>query len=235
MIDGFSDSHLHADGMGYAGSEQAALLSVCAAAESDWDAISSVEDGRVVKSFGTHPWHSDGWGDGSIGRLRAVLEEHPGVNVGEIGLDADTGPDMVLQARCFEEQFALASELGRAVTIHNLRCESWVLASIKRNHKGCRAVVLHSFTGPDSYVGSYSKYGCYFSISPRLLSRNRDRAATMLSKIPMDRLLIETDAPHMGAGFTSTDQFISDLAQLMSIEPGELVRITSENARKAFR
>lgn len=221
--------------MGYPGSEDAGLLSVCSASESDWVGVSSIDDPRVVKSYGTHPWYAEGWGDDSLGKLRAVLEKDPDANVGEIGLDVDRGPDMILQARCFEEQFALASELGRTATIHNLRCESWVLASVKRNHKGCRAVVLHSFTGPESYVGSYSRYGCYFSISPRLMSRNPDRVSAMVSKIPRDRLLIETDAPGMGSGYGSIDSFIADLAQHLSMTPDELAGISTENAERAFR
>lgn len=232
---GFADAHLHADGTEYEGSDSAELMSVCSAGFEDWDMVRSLTGDRIVKSYGVHPWHSDVWTEGSVDRLRKVLEEDPAANVGEIGLDADNGPeDMIGQATCFEEQFLLASQMGRAVTIHNVRCENWVLASIKRNHKGCRAVVLHSFSGPESYVKSFCKYGCYFSIAPRLLSKQEDRIKAILLQIPRDRILVETDSPSSGPNFESMDAFIDRLAQLLSMTSDELRAVSLENAKRAF-
>lgn len=232
---GYADSHLHAGGTEYEGSESAELMSVCSAKFDDWVSVKNIDDERVVKSYGVHPWYADSWGDGSVDKLKEILESDPSANVGEIGLDADRGSDdMIVQARCFEEQFLLASELGRTVTIHNLRCENWILASVKRNHKGCRAVVLHSFAGPENYVKSFSKYGCYFSVSPRILKKGEERAKAILSDIPADRLLVETDSPDTGGDFTSMDSFIERLAQLLSVPSDKLRSDTLENAKRAF-
>ena len=231
----YADSHLHPAGTAYPGSESAALLSVCAAQFSDWDAISEMRDPRIARSYGVHPWYSESWGDGSVDRLREMLERDPEANIGEIGMDEAKGPSMVDQARCFEEQFMLASELGKTVSIHSVRAENYVLAAVKRNHKGCRAVVLHSFSAPSNYVKSFSKYDCYFSISPRILSKQAPVAKAVLELIPKDRLLLETDSPDHGQDFVSADDFISKVAELLSMDVGELARITLENAERIFR
>lgn len=231
----YADSHLHPNGVEYPGSESAALLSVCAAQFSDWDAISGLKDERFARSYGVHPWYSESWGDGSVEKLREMLERDPDANIGEIGMDEAKGPSMVDQARCFEEQFMLASELGKVVSIHSVRAENYVLAAVKRNHKGCKAVVLHSFSAPSNYVKSFSKYDCYFSISPRILSKQAPVAKAVLELIPRDRLLLETDSPDSGQDFVSAEDFISKVAGLLSVDPAELARTTLENAERVFR
>ena len=231
----YADSHLHPRGADYPGSESASLLSVCAAQFSDWETISEMNDPRIVRSYGVHPWYSESWTDGSVDRLREVLENDPKANVGEIGLDEAKGPSMVEQARCFEEQFMLASELGRTVSIHSVRTENYVLAAVKRNRKGCRAVVLHSFMGPANYVQSFAKHDCYFSISPRMLNKQESVAKAILETIPKDRLLIETDSPDSGPNLVSAEDFISKVASLLSMDATELASITLENAERAFR
>ena len=231
----YADAHLHPDGIDYNGSESARLLSVCAAQFSDWDSIAEMKDPRFARSYGVHPWYSESWGDGSIDRLREMLGRDPGANIGEIGMDEAKGPSMVDQARCFEEQFMLAAELGKVVSIHSVRAENYVLAAVKRNHKGCKAIVLHSFSAPSNYVKSFGKYDCYFSVSPRMLSKQESVSKGILELVPKDRLLLETDSPDSGPNFVSMDDFISRIAGLLGMDAQELADITSENAERVFR
>lgn len=230
----YADSHLHLDGLKYSGIEEAELLSVCTAEFSDWDRLADIDDPRIVKSFGVHPWYAETWGDDSLDRLRMMLKKYPDANVGEIGLDSVKGPSMVDQARCFEEQLSLAAEMGRTVSIHNVRCENWILAAVRRNRKGCRSVILHSFTGPESYIQSFSKLDCYFSVSPRLLMKRPEVARSILAGIPRERLLIETDALDIGNGFETMDGFIKSLAELMGKRAQDIAKITLTNAKRAF-
>ena len=230
----FADSHLHLDGLKYEGIDDAVLLSLCAAEFDDWERIHDLDDPRIVRSYGVHPWYADSWGDDSLDRLRMMLKKDPKANIGEIGLDSVKGPSMVDQARCFEEQLSLAAEMGRTATIHNVRCENWILAAVRRNRKGCKAIVLHSFTGPDNYIQTFSKLDCYFSVSPRLLMKREEIAKKILDEIPRDRLLIETDALDIGNGFENMASFIKTLAEMMDKRLQDLARITITNAKRAF-
>ena len=164
-----------------------------------------------------------------------LLTKYPEANIGEIGLDSMKGPSMVDQARCFEEQLSLAAEMGRAATIHNVRCENWVLAAIRRNRKGCKSIILHSFTGPENYIQPFSKLDCYFSVSPRLLLKREEIVRNVLTSIPRDRLLIETDALDIANGFENMGKYIKTLADILEIRPSDLARVTLSNAKRAFR
>ena len=230
----YADAHLHPKGTVYPGSESASILSVCAAEFSDWELIAGMKGSNIRRSYGVHPWYADGWGDGSIDRLRDMLMRDSEANIGEIGLDEAKGPGMVDQSRCFEEQFMLAAELGKVVSIHSVRAENYVLAAIKRNRKGCKAVILHSFSAPANYVQSFAKHDCYFSVSPRILSKQEPVAKALLERIPKDRLLIETDSPDSGREFVSAEDFIGKVAALLSMEAEELAALTLENAKRIF-
>lgn len=230
----YADSHLHYKGTEYPGSDSAAIMSVCAAEFSDWEFIAALKGPAVRRSYGVHPWYAESWTDGSVDRLREALGKDPEANIGEIGLDEAKGPGMVDQARCFEEQFMLAAELGKVVSIHSVRAENYVLAAIKRNRKGCKAVILHSFSASANYVQSFAKHDCYFSISPRILTKQEPVAKALLEKIPRDRLLIETDSPDYGQEFVSAEDFIGKLAGLLSMDAAELAALTLENAKRIF-
>lgn len=231
----YADAHLHSKGMVYPGSDSAMLMSVCSAEFGDWDIVDKIDDPRVIRSYGVHPWYSESWEDGSVDKLREMLQNDPDAQVGEIGLDEVKGPSMIVQSRCFEEQFELAAEMGRIVSIHSVRTENYVLAAVKRNRKGCKAVILHSFSGPMNYVQSFAKLDCYFSVSPRLLSKQEPFVKALLEAIPGDRLLIETDSPDSGQNFTSAEEFIGRLADIIGMDPEELAGVTLENAERVFR
>ena len=113
--------------------------------------------------------------------------------------------------------------------------ENYVLAAVKRNHKGCKAIVLHSFSAPSNYVKSFGKYDCYFSVSPRMLSKQESVSKGILELVPKDRLLLETDSPDSGPNFVSMDDFILRIAGLLGMDAQELADITSENAERVFR
>ena len=125
----------------------------------------------------------------------------------------------------FIAQLELAERYGRIANIHMVRCEEDMLRILRQHKVTC---ILHSFTGPESYIRPFAECGCYFSVSPRIYRKSKLKVRTLLSKIPQDRLLIETDAPD-----NDMDMFdhIMKLSEVISVHPSELERITLENAR----
>lgn len=228
----FGDAHLHFKGLCYDGIEDAELLCVNAAKCSDWERIRDVPDTRVMKFYGIHPWYVGDWNDNICDELRSFLDDDPKAGVGEIGLD-NSRPDSVLQAEVFTRQLMVASEYERCVSIHNVRSEGLIQRLLKIEGKGCRSVILHSFMGPVGSIESFRKMNAYFSISPRLLLKSRENAKLILSKVPDDRLLLETDAPDVPGGFTDMATFISDIAEIKGIEQNDLAQLTLRNLREA--
>ena len=217
----YADSHLHMTDPKYEGAdEEAGLLFTCAASPDEWESISEIDDSRVRKFYGTHPWYLEKY---SLDSLKDLLETDPSANVGEIGLDSKHGP-LDIQVRPFEEQLILSKKYDRIANIHMIGCESEML-KILRKHK--TAAIIHSFSGPESYIGPLAECGCYFSISPRILNKSADKVKALILKIPEERLLIETDAPNSKIGMK---EHIARLSEMISMEPGELERITFRNA-----
>lgn len=117
--------------------------------------------------------------------------------VGEIGLDA--GPRFYksfdAQERVFSRILRACAEHGdKILTVHSVRAVSKVLGHIEQNLPSSRGrVVLHWFTGTTSEARRAIEMGCYFSINAEMIKSTKHRA--LISSLPVDRLLTETDGP----------------------------------------
>ena len=229
----FADSHIHITepGSGYPDIGDAGILMGCTSRASEWTAMSGTEG--VVRFYGVHPWYADGW-DGSVSeRLRSILSSDWEANVGEIGLDSKRG-DVIDQRPAFEEQISLASEFGRTANIHMVGCEKDVLDVVRRRGAGCRSVILHSFSS-ESYVKPFADAGCMFSLNPRILARSDRRLIRLFSSIPEERLLLESDSPYTPPGFTGMAGFAYALGTRVGADPGQLMSLSLDNARRCIR
>lgn len=233
----FSDAHLHlTSGIpddAYPDLDRAELIASCTSTCGEWDSLKGVEDPRVRRFYGVHPWHPEEWVPETADRLVSLLEEDPRAGVGEIGLDSRHG-DIDEQVGPFTEQLHIASEMNRCVTIHMVRSEETVLRVLRKERGNYRPIILHSFNGPESYIRPFAEVGCMFSISPRFLSKPEGRTRCILSAIPGDRLLVETDAPFTPKDFHGMSEFMGRLSYILGTSPEELSSLTTENARRAL-
>ena len=117
--------------------------------------------------------------------------------VGEVGLDA--GPRFYksfdLQKQVFERVLRCCAKAGnKIITVHSTRAAKAVLDHIEAYLPPSQGkVVLHWFTGSKAEAKRAVEMGCYFSINASML--DNERHAAMVSAIPLDRLLTETDGP----------------------------------------
>lgn len=117
--------------------------------------------------------------------------------VGEIGLDA--GPRFYRSFEAQERVFArvlraCAEQGGKILTVHSVRAVGKVLAQLEQNLPPERArVVLHWFTGTAAEARRAAALGCYFSINAEML--RSPKHCRLVSSLPSDRLLTETDGP----------------------------------------
>lgn len=227
-----SDAHLHLtdarDTDSYPWTEVPEMVFSCTARPSEWEDV--VDFPAPVKHFyGVHPWYADEWNEEVEDRLRSILASDSNAGIGEIGMD-DTRGDTSLQRTVFERQLTIASELGRTVTVHMVGCERNVLESIRRCSNGI-PVILHAFKS-ESYVKPFAELNCYFSVGPRLMTKSTDNLRRVLSSIPLDRLLLETDAPHTPRGLTTIRQVLDRVSEVLSVTPEEISETTSRNLRR---
>lgn len=193
----FADAHIHLTGkFYYSDIYNADILLACTARYPEWYELHSIcDDGRIIKSYGIHPWYAGEWNEKIKEKLGFLLEEDKKSGVGEIGLDC-FHKDINTQIKVFNSQLQISSDYKRIATVHMIGYEKMMLDSIKTYGKKCKGIILHAFDGPDSYIKPFSEQGCYFSINPKLLKKSEKKVIDIISKIPDDRFLMETDAPN---------------------------------------
>ena len=228
---GFADAHLHpldiADSGAYPDLGEAEILFGCVSSPSQWDAMSSLEDDRVRRFYGVHPWNASEWSGDACARLESILEMDEGAGIGEIGLDSKHGT-IDSQTEAFDAQLALAERFGRPVNIHCIGCEREILKHLER-HRRIPGIVIHSFSN-ESYAVPFVRLGCFLSVNPRILARSETRVMRLMDSIPGDRLLLESDAPFTPR-FSGMTDFAERLAKVIGGDAETLIGTALDNAR----
>ncbi|WP_151736826.1 TatD family hydrolase [Paenibacillus tengchongensis] len=153
--------------------------------------------GGLYATAGVHPHDAKSCGAGTIGKLKELAALPQVVAVGECGLDynRDYSPRDV-QRKWFAAQVQLAQKLNMPLFLHE-REASRDFAAILKEHSAVRAVV-HCFTGTASELKTYLDLGLYIGITGWVCDERRGKHLQELVRtIPLDRLMLETDAPFL--------------------------------------
>ena len=163
------------------------------------------------------------------------------VAIGEIGYDFHyEGFDKDKQREFFELQMKLAEKLSLPVCIHDREAHGpcFDMALAYPNVKG----VFHSYSGSAEMARELVKRGWYISFSGVLTFKNAERVREVAASVPLENILIETDAPYLAphpfrgklnhSGLT--EYTATTLAEVKGITPDEAARITYENAERLF-
>eukprot|EP00250_Pteridium_aquilinum_P030376 c411_g1_i1 orf=228-1139(-) len=168
--------------------------------EDDWDLVKKLgeEYHEIIPCFGLHPWYVENRSDNWFGRLRSMLDAVPTAAVGEAGLDKGTRGreiNFAVQVDVLKQQLVLAKELRRPISVHCVRAFGELQDTLKELGPFPDGVILHSFLGSAEMVHPLAKHGAFFSFSGFLTSLSTKKAKKMLQEVPLDRILLETDAP----------------------------------------
>jgi TatD DNase family protein len=222
----------------------AILIPVDIAAESSLRtalALTSIH-GEISAAAGLHPHQAAAAGPGHWDALRDLAANRKIRAIGEIGLDhhyrfAPPGT----QLDVFRTQLALASESGLPVIVHSREAGRDILAAVDSEaYKG--AGVLHCFTEDWAFARAMLDRGFYVSFSGILTFPNAQSLRDVAARIPLDRLLVETDAPYLAPvpyrGRRNEPAFVIEtarfLAGLLKIGPDALAAATSANFERLF-
>jgi len=234
--------------MRLAGLEGCVVNATC---EEDWENVANLartEVDWVLPAFGIHPWKAHLPRAGWVDRLKDRLEMHPHASVGECGLDQwIAAPGLDIQKPIFDAQLRLAREMGRPVTIHCLKAWGALFEALTAAPPPSR-FLLHSFNGSFETAQRLIPLGAFFSFSGYFLHQRKAAVVEVFKRLPLDRILLETDAPDMlpppGIVSHPFDQDLNHpgnlssigqaLASSLGIPVEELAQITRENARRFF-
>ena len=173
---------------------------VAGSGEEDWPSVAELAQKHpwVLPSFGVHPWYVKEQSSSWLDTLEGWLKAFPEAGVGEIGLDRwIENPDVDLQLRMFRQQLAIATRDNRPATVHCLRAWGLLEEQLKAAERPERGFLLHSYGGPAEMVPSFAKLGAYFSLSPYFFHERKAHQLATFKLVPLNRLLLETDAPDM--------------------------------------
>jgi len=159
-------------------------------------ALAEAHDG-LYATAGVHPHDAKAWGGGTARALKALVERGA-VAVGECGLDynRDFSP-RPQQRAAFEAQLALAIECGKPAFMHERDAHDDFVA-IWKAHRPPAGGVVHCFTGGPDAAEAYLELGLHLGITGWICDERRgDALRAAITRIPLDRLLLETDAPYL--------------------------------------
>lgn len=222
-----------------------AAVITAAVATSDWDTI----EGQLALPglyavLGVHPYEA---GSIEVSKLRGALAEKLGiagvVGVGEVGLDAGEGrPAMTQQLAALRVQLELARERDLPLVLHCHRAHEPLLALLRELGGPWRGVV-HGFARGPELARRYLDLGFCIGLGGRLLDAGASKLQRTASELPLDRLLLETDAPSAAWGDkpggssrpADLPEVAARLAALRGASLEEVARQTTCVARAHFR
>jgi TatD DNase family protein len=151
---------------------------------------------EVFAAIGHHPNHATGYDDAVTEELRELAAHPRCLAIGETGLDdyRDYAPRPD-QERAFRAQIELAREVGKPLVIHTRAAEDDTIATLA-THAGGLEVILHCFSMPGRLEECLDR-GWWISFAGNVTYPKADDLAEAAEKVPLDRLLVETDAPYL--------------------------------------
>jgi TatD DNase family protein len=206
-------------------------------------AIAEAHD-NVYCSVGTHPHNAHEELDIPVEEI-VRLSEHPKVvAIGEAGLDyyyQHSTPEA--QAEGFRRHIAAARQTGLPLEIHAREADEDTARILEDEHaKGAFPAILHCYTGGPDLAARALKLGLYVSFTGVVTFKKSDALREIVQSVPLDRLLVETDAPYLAPmpyrGKTNEPAFIVNTAKVLADVKGvtadELAAATTENFFRLF-
>ena len=206
----------------------------------------------MYAAVGVHPTEAQKYElydvDAELGKIESLLDtpekraENKIVAIGEIGYDFYWQPyDKDLQTEYFERQLNLAEKYALPVSIHNRDAHGDTFEMLIK-HKNVRGVI-HSCSMSADMACELTRRGWYISFSGTVSFKNAPRVKEACAAIPLDKLLVETDAPYLAPhphrGKMSDSILMSHtveaMAEIRGLSFDEMAKITTENAKNIFR
>lgn len=194
-------------------------------------------------TVGVHPHQASEAGDELESTLLALAEEPRVVAIGETGLDYhyDFAPRDV-QQDVFRRHIRVAKEVGLPIVVHNRESGDDVLRLLEEEDGTAVGGVLHCFWGTPEEAQRALDMGFYLGVGGSITFKNNDALRELVATLPLERLIVETDAPyltpvpHRGQRNEPAYTRLSalELATVKGVSFEDVARTTSDNAARLF-
>lgn len=163
-----------------------------------WKGLEFLRDARDVwLGVGVHPWETAHLADidALMGELRDEARRLGAVALGEFGLDKFRGASLERQVEFFEAQLKLSCDLDLPVVLHQVGYQEEFLRSLARVGAPRAGGVVHGFGGDAAFGRALVRRGLFLGIGPRATYESSKKLHGVLREMPLEHLLLETDAP----------------------------------------
>ena len=197
---------------------------------------------HVYAAVGIHPGDCAGAGEADFDAIRELAKHEKVVAIGEIGLDYywEDNPPREFQETVFRRQIEIALELDLPVIVHDREAHGDSLRVVL-DYPGLRGV-FHCFSGSPEMAEELLKRGWYLGFDGPITYKNARRAPEVAAITPLDRIVIETDAPYLTPvpyrGKRNDSRYlgyvVEKLAEWKGVSVEEMERVTFENGKRLF-
>lgn len=209
-----------------------------------WARIRSlaIGDSRILAAYGIHPLMADRIDLAALDRLVPLLDD--AVAIGEVGLDYSArAPSRAVQQALLRSQFRLALARGLPLIIHCRGGFADLLRIMREERVDGVGGVMHAFSGSTEIALECMRLGFHISVCGTVTYGNAVRPLKVVRDIPLDRLVLETDAPDITPeffrGLPNEPAYLVESARVVAMIKGvsleELAAITTANAIRALK
>ncbi|MEZ8236196.1 TatD family hydrolase [Vibrio splendidus] len=168
--------------------------------QSNWSKLDKIAKSypNVYYALGFHPYFLEQANDEQFSELRQLLSSRTGqcVAIGECGLDFFVDVEREKQERFFIQQMELAKAFELPLIIHERKSYNRLIELIKQ-HKFTLGGVIHGFSGSEQQALAWIKLGFYIGVGGTITYPRAQKTRTTIAKLPLECLVLETDAPDM--------------------------------------
>ena len=220
------------------------LLTICTTKSGYDDILKIVQiDPIIYGTFGIHPHESSNDVLEKKEIIQKFNQNEKIIGIGETGLDFYYNNSKKNdQVESFKKHIEASIDLNVPLIVHSRSAEDETFNIIKNYEKDNLKIIMHCFTGSYEFAEKLFKYNTFFSASGIITFNNSLELQNTFKKIPLERLLIETDSPFLTPvplrGKKNEPSFIEHtlkkLANLKSVSQEELDVLTSKNFNNLF-
>ena len=193
---------------------------------------------REFRFYGFHPWQALDLGETALLPLRGKLAADPHAGVGEIGLDRLKEKSISpAQRTAFAAQLEMAAEFGRPVVLHGAKCWGEVVAACRPYSGRIPAFLFHGFSRSGGLLPEIVALNGFVGVGTALLNDHAVNYRALVKNVPLDRLLVETDADYGLPGTACSPsapqhEIMCKLAELCGMAPDALEAVVDANAAR---
>ena len=156
---------------------------------------------------------------------------------------ATADPEPEIQKACFRRMLQLARALGLPINVHSREAAQDTYDLIVEEHGYENSGIIHCFGYPVEMAERFVKLGLYVGVGGVVTFKNARKLKEVVERIPIERIVLETDCPYMAPvpkRGTRNDPrnlpyVVEEIAALRQMDPAEVIRITTENAKRVYR